>query len=175
MQFFKYLFFIIFLSTANATDIKETIVTKEMGSCASNNLSYSAMKFYKIPLNEKYEDLDLYLRIILFFNNNGALTLRLTTQALIGCQISSTGEQVCSYRPMKDSWIKSSFILDKDITIAGLGKIEWRDITNSNRGFTLTFAEDFSSIHLRGREFIGGMVAVNFDQNGLNTINICKQ
>lgn len=176
MQFFKsfILSIFIFLSVAQAADLKDIIATKEQGSCQSKNLAFSAMRFYKVPLNEKYEEYDLYLRVILFFNLDGSLSQRTTVQALLGCQTSSTGEQICSFSPIHDQWTKSNYGLSDKITINNIGTIEFRDETNTNRGFVLTFADNFVYSQLRGKEFVGGMITVNFNQNGINTANICK-
>jgi hypothetical protein len=175
MQFFKILFLILFMSGAQASDLKDIITTRESGSCKTNNLSYSAMKFYKIPLFEKIESYDLYLRVLLFFNQDNTLSLRLTTQALLGCQTLPSGEVACSYSPVNDQWIKSTYTEDGNIHVPELGIIELRNPLDTNRGFEMTFKDDFERLHLRGQKFIGGMVAVNFDQNGINTINICKE
>lgn len=175
MLFFKSLLIslTIFLSVAQAADLKDIIVTREMGSCQTNNLTFSAMRFYKIPLNQKYEEYDLYLRFILFYNLDGTLSLRTTVQALLGCQTTSTGE-MCSFSPIDDQWTKSTYDLKEKITINKIGIIEFRDEANTNRGFVLTFTDDFAYSHLRGKEFIGGMITVNFDQNGINTAKLCK-
>ncbi|MBC7712533.1 MAG: hypothetical protein H7177_04315 [Rhizobacter sp.] len=157
------------MSGAQASDLKNIIQTREYGSCASNNLSYSAMKFYKIPLNEKYENHDLYLRVLLFFNPDGTLSMRSTTQALLGC----SGD-ACSYHPVDDSWLKITYEENGVITIKELGTIKFKNPADTNRGFELTFDNNFPYPHLQNHSFIGGMVAVNFDQNGKNTINICN-
>lgn len=55
MPFFKSLFLAFLLTipaVVFAAGIEEAILTKELGSCATNNLAFTAMKFYKIPLNE---------------------------------------------------------------------------------------------------------------------------
>ena len=176
MLFFKSLLLtsFIFISVAQAADLKDIIATRELGSCQTNNLAYSAMRFYKVPLNEKYEEYDLYLRVILFFNLDGSLSIRTTVQALLGCQTTSTGDQVCSFSPIHDQWTKSVYDLKETITINHLGSIELKDESNTNRGFVITFANDFIYPVLRGREFIGGMISVNFNQDGINTAKICK-
>lgn len=176
MLFFKSLLicFIIFMSGAHASDIKTLSLSKEMGSCETNNLAFSAMRFYKIPLNQKYEDYDLYLRVILFFNADGTHVLRTTVQALLGCQTSSSGEQVCSFSPLDDKWTSSNYMVSDKILIKNIGEIELRDETNINRGFVLTFADNFLYPHLRGQEFIGGMISVNFNQFAVNTAKLCK-
>lgn len=176
MLFFKSLLIslTIFLSVAQAADLKDVITSREIGSCQTNNLVFSAMRFYKVPLNQKYEEYNLYLRVILFFNIDGTLSLRTTVQALLGCQTTSTGEQMCSFSPIEDQWSKSTYDLKEKITINKIGTIDFRDETNTNRGFVLTFADDFIYSHLRGQEFIGGMISVNFNQNGINTTKLCK-
>lgn len=176
MQFFKILFLSLFvMSEAKASDLKQIIISKEYGSCETNNLYFSAMKFYKIPLNQKYENYDLYLRVLLFFNLDNTLSLRLNTQALLGCQTTTAGEEACSYLPVENTWIKTHFIQTEIISVDELGSIELINPTNTNRGFELTFKETYHRPHLRGQKFIGGMVAVNFNQHGTNTINICKE
>ena len=175
MLFFKFLFIsIMLMSGAYASGITELITSKSYGACETNNLFFSAMKFYKIPLNEKYESYDKYLRLILFFNLDGTLSLRTSTQALLGCQTSNSGEVFCSYRPLTDSWLKTHFSEDGIISIKELGDITFQNPSDLNRGFALTFNQNAPYPHLNGQSFIGGMVSVNFDQNGNNTINICK-
>jgi hypothetical protein len=132
------------------------------------------MKFYKIPLHEKYENYDVQLRVILFFNPDGSMSLRVTTQALIACETWPTGE-MCSYKALSDSWAKTNYELNKTITIGKLGTIEWKDESSENRGFVLTFAKDYAIESVRNLSFLGGMVTVNFDQNAQNTLNICKK
>lgn len=102
------------------------------------------------------------------------MSLRTTTQALIGCQSSENGE-ICSYKAINDSWVKDYYQLNKVISVNNLGTIEWTDENSDNRGFTLTFAQNYPAPMLRGLSFIGGMVTVNFDQNANNTLNICKK
>lgn len=167
------LFLISIMSVAQAADMKDIIYTKELGSCETKNLAFSAMRFYKVPLNQKYQDYDLYLRIIMFFNEDRTLSLRSTVQALLGCQTSTSGEQICSFSPLSDQWVKSTYKLDQTITIEKLGSILMTDETNVNRGFTMTFSKDFAYPHLRKESFIGGMISVNFNQNGVNTAKLC--
>ncbi|QDK41953.1 hypothetical protein DOM21_10940 [Bacteriovorax stolpii] len=176
MLFSKTLFLILFsMSGAMASDLKTTIESKELGSCETQNLLYSAMRFYKIPLNEKYDNTyDVYLRVILFFNQDGSLSLRSTTQALIGCQTSTSGEELCSFKPLYDQWLKGVYTTDKAVHVSLLGDIVFTNPANINRGFTLTFKKDFLYPHLEGQSFPGGMVSVNFNQDGKNVLNICK-
>lgn len=176
MLFFKIsiLFYLLF-SGVQASELNSIILSREYGSCQANNLHYSAMKFYKIPLNEKFESYDTFLRIILFFNQDGTLTERLTIQALLGCQTTSQGEVACSYHALKDTWLKSVYTnINEVITIQNIGEIIFTKPEDLNRGFTLHFKDDFDYHHLSGESFSGGMVSVNFDQNARNTINICK-
>lgn len=176
MQFFKSLLVVlIILSKVQAfesSNLKDIIQTKEYGSCETNNLSFSSMKFYKIPLNEKYENYDLYLRILLFFNLDGSLSVRTTTQALLGCQAD-----FCSYHPINDTWTKSHYSIlesDKKIHVPNLGVIDYYNPSDINRGFELEFNSEYKYPHLAGQKFIGGMVSVNFNQDGVNTMNICR-
>ncbi len=176
MLFSKIILTALFLiSGAFASDLKTVIASKEMGSCETKDLMYSAMRFYKIPLNEKYDDTyDVYLRLILFFNQDGSLSLRSTTQALIACQTSNTGEELCSFKPLFDQWLKSTYTADAEINVPFLGTVIFSNPQNINRGFTLNFKDDFIYPHLQGRSFPGGMVSVNFNQDGKNVQNICK-
>nr|BDT28159.1 hypothetical protein BHI3_16250 [Bacteriovorax sp. HI3] len=176
MQFFKIIFITFFLmSGAMASDLKTTIESKELGSCETQNLMYTAMRFYKIPLNEKYDNTyDIYLRVILFFNQNGSLSLRSTTQALIGCQTSNSGEELCSFKPLYDQWLKGDYSASEAVHVPLLGDITFTNPANINRGFTLTIKKDFIYPHLEGQSFPGGMVNVNFNQDGKNVLNICK-
>ena len=181
MLFFKSLILSIFIflsagqAIATTVDLKDIIKTTELGSCQTNDLAYTSMKFYKIPLNQKYEDYDLYLRIILFFGPENTLSLRSTIQALLGCQTSSSGEEICSFRPLNDQWVKLPFDVSDKIFIPQVGTIDFRDQSNINRGFVLTFSNDFSYTQLRAKEFSGGMIKVNFNQDGINTAKICKK
>lgn len=176
MQFFKSIIvcLMILLPVAHAAGLKEIVVTQELGSCETNNLAFSAMRFYKIPLNQKYENYDLYLRVILFFNQDNSLSMRTTVQALLGCQVTPSGQELCSFGPLADQWNQASYQLDDRIVIPQIGTILFKDETNVNRGFTLTFSDDFSYPHLRGQEFVGGMVTTNFNQYGKNSAAICK-
>lgn len=177
MQFSKIFVLLMTLITsgAYASDVKEIILSKEYGSCETRDLMFSAMKFYKIPLNEKYDETyDIYLRLILFFNADGTLTLRSTTQALIGCQTSSSGEELCSFKPLMDQWLKGEYTLLETINVPMIGSINLVNPENTNRGFNLKFKSKFTYPHLEGKEFPGGMVSVNFNQDGKNVINICK-
>lgn len=176
MQFFKSLLLCltILLPVAHAAGLKDIVVTKELGSCETNDLAFSAMRFYKIPLNQKYENYDLYLRIILFFNQDNSLSMRSTVQALLGCQTTPSGQELCSFGQINDQWIQSSYQLDEKISVPRIGSIHFKDETNVNRGFTLTFSDDFTYPHLRGHEFIGGMITTNFNQHGKNSISICN-
>jgi len=176
MQFFKsiILCLLILLPVAHAAGLKDTIVARELGSCETNDLTFSAMRFYKIPLNQKHEQYDLYLRIILFFNQDNSLSMRTTVQALLGCQITPSGQELCSFGPVADQWSQTSYQLDDKVTISQIGSIYFKDETNINRGFTLTFSDDFAYPHLRGQVFVGGMVSTNFNQHGKNSAAICK-
>lgn len=176
MPFFKITLIAFFMmstvfavDTSDKADIKTAIISTASGSCETNNLMFSAMKFYKIPLNEKYENYDVYLRVILFFAADQSLSLRLTKQALLGCQTTSSGEELCSFRPLEDQWSKRSYHISENILIPGFGDIELSDPTNLNRGFNLTFHGNFP-----GQTFPGGMVLVNFNHEGKNTAFICK-
>lgn len=178
MQFFKSLIVLVALITgAHARGLGEIIESKQSGSCETRDLMFSAMKFYKIPLNEKYDNTyDVYLRVILFFNQDGSLSLRSTTQALISCQTSTTGEEMCGFKPLQDQWLKGNYFghSPEKILVPFLGSIAFTLPDNINRGFTLTFKDDFIYPHLRGQSFPGGMVSVNFNQDGVNVYNICK-
>lgn len=176
MQFFKFLLlFLILTSGAYASDIRDLIESREYGSCETNNLYFSAMKFYKIPLNEKHEGYDTFLRVILFFNQNGSLTERVTTQALLGCQTIPNGDVACSYHALEDIWVQYEYaIFNNVVSVKNIGTITLEDPADLNRGFSLKFHNDFGYPHLRGKVFAGGMVSVNFNQHAQNIINICK-
>ena len=170
MRFFKLILIAVFvLNTAFAVDMKTAIISTPSGSCETNNLMFSAMKFYKIPLNERYESYDVYLRVILFFAADESLSLRLTKQALLGCQTTSSGEELCSFKPLDDQWIKGNYSIDEKINVPNLGTIELSNPSNLNRGFFLNFNSSFP-----GQSFPGGMVLVNFNHEGKNTAFICK-
>lgn len=176
MQFFKSLLLCLnfLLPVAQAAGLKDIIVTRELGSCETRDLAFSAMRFYKIPLNQKYENYDLYLRVILFFNDDQSLSMRTTVQALLGCQITPSGQELCSFGPMDDKWNQTTYQLNNKIIVPQIGSILFRDETNINRGFTLTFSDDFAYPHLRGHEFTGGMITANFNQFGKNSAVLCN-
>lgn len=168
MLFFKKIFILslAFTLRVEASDLMDTIATREMGSCETNNLSFTAMKFYKIPLNETFEDLPVHLRILFFFNTDYSVITRLTKQALISCQTLPSGDQACAYKPIADQWLPPTPFSSKDLTIeTEVGQINWINPENSNRGFQIT---------LNGKSFSGGMVQVNFNQFGVNTAKICS-
>jgi hypothetical protein len=180
MQFSKILIpFILVLAfafKANATDLMDTIESKQLGSCETNNLSFASMKFYKIPMEEKHEGMDVFLRVLFFFNQDHSLVTRFTTQALVGCQTTSSGEEACSYKPLKDNWFQSRFLLlsSDELEIPEIGKVKFYNPQNDNRGFQLQLSPTFSVIKLQNKSFIGGMVRVNFNQQGINTAKLCS-
>lgn len=179
MRFFKNIITLIALAfafQANASDLMDTIVSQQLGSCETNNLSFTAMKFYKIPLEEKHEGMDVFLRVLFFFNKDHSLTTRFTTQALIGCQTTSSGDEACSYKPLKDNWMKSRFYLlsSDELEVPEIGKVLFYNPQNNNRGFQLQFSPTFSNEKLQNKTFIGGMVRVNFNQQGINTAKLCS-
>ena len=99
--------------------------------------------------------------------------MRTTTQALLGCQAD-----FCSYHPINDTWSKISYSLnffDKKIHIPILGIIDYYNPEDINRGFELEFTSEYKLPHLAGKKFIGGMVSVNFNQDGINTMNLCRK
>ncbi len=143
-----------------------------MGSCSTNNLSFTAMKFYKIPLNETYEGREVFLRLLFFFNLDGSLTTRVTRQALLSCS-----NNLCSYHQVSDAYVRSQFVItnEHDLIIPATGLIHFTNPENSNRGFSLTFSSTYPIEALRDSSFIGGMVNVNFNQQGTNTAKLCSQ
>ena len=169
MRFFKIkaIFFVLaFALQAKASDLLGTVVTRELGACETNNLSFTAMKFYKIPLEETYEDRPVHLRILFFFNDDYSVVTRLTKQALISCQTLPSGDEACAYRPLSDQWLPSTSFSTRNLTIkTELGQISWINPENSNRGF---------QIKLNEKSFNGGMVQVNFNQFGVNAAKICS-
>lgn len=170
MRFFSLILIAVFIfGNAHASDLKTAIISTSQGSCETNNLMFTAMKFYKIPLNEKYENYDVFLRVILFFAADQSLSLRLTKQALLGCQTTSSGDQLCSYQPLEDQWIKTRYEINDQITVPDLGIIQLLNPNDLNRGFSLKFQNSFP-----GQVFPGGMVLVNFNHEGKNTAFICK-
>lgn len=171
MRFFSLPFHVFFIALAfafqaNASGLMGTIVSREMGLCSTNNLSFTAMKFYKIPQAETYEDRPVFLRVLFFFNNDFTVTTRVTKQALISCQTLPSGDEACAYRPLEDQWIKNEKFEMNDRTIqTALGDVNFINPENINRGF---------EFHFQGKKFIGGMVQVNFNQHGVNTARLCQ-
>lgn len=167
---------LVSVSMSQDLDMESIIESKSYGTCETKDLYFSAMKFYKISLNETYEGLPVQLRMLFFFNRDKTLVTRLTTQALIGCQTTSTGEEACSYRPLNDQWIKGlyEFTQNNQVSIDKIGTVTFFNPENQNRGFRLKFSADFSLIKLQNLEQVGGMVKVNFNQNGINTTRMCE-
>lgn len=179
MQFFKssiLFFMLVSVSMSQDMDMESVIESKSYGTCETKDLFFSAMKFYKISLNETYEGLPVQLRMLFFFNRDKTLVTRLTTQALLGCQTTSTGEEACAYKPLNDQWIKGQYELSQNdqVAIEKIGTVTFLNPENQNRGFRLKFSADFPMIKLQNAEQSGGMVKVNFNQHGINTAKLCE-
>lgn len=175
MQFFKIILFfgaLAFALQANASGLLDTVITREYGSCQTNNLRYSAMKFYKIPINERGQN--LFLRALFFFNADESFRLRLTKQELLGCQTLPSGDQACSYRPVADEWFEGHFSTHGNQIIDTNYAYIIRMNDDLNRGFRILF-KSFLGLEIKYDDaYVGGMVETNFDQFGNNTINICR-
>lgn len=155
-------------STPNDFDWVANVMMKKLGSCQTHDLNFRALRFTKISLQS-----NLFLRVILFLRPNNSVAVRLTTQELLGCQTSSSGTEVCSYRPLTNSWSESLWSMsNNEIYIGALGLIHG-DLTSNV--LSLSFAADFPIAEIANSTHQGSMVAVNFDDRGVNTQKLCQE
>jgi hypothetical protein len=149
----------------------------KMGSCEEHNLAFNAARFSKIPLGFKRDNLDIYLQMILFFSDEGIVTVRTTEMGLAGCQQTDQGE-VCSYRPYPDTKIRYQSTWNELtpglISIAGLGSIQKIRDDYPWLGFKFTFNANYSYPVLRDVVSVGGKVQINFDESDRNVVLICR-
>lgn len=154
----------------------EDLKYAQMGSCETKNLSFNAARFGKIPLGIKRDGLDVYLQMIIFFSDEGALRMRTMEMGLVGCKMTPQGE-VCGYRPYSESktlevatWIEEN----NSLVIPGLGRLEKIRDDFPWLGFKLTFNADYPNPVLRSVESIGGKVQVNFNSDDKNVSQLCQ-
>lgn len=147
------------------------ILMSRVGSCQSGNLHFRALRFTKIPLNSALNN--LFLRVILFIRPNNTEAVRLTTQELLGCQTSTNGGEVCSYRPVSDAWFESSWEREgSGIRFGAVGLLNYNSFESK---LELAFHPDFAIPEVQGKVFFGNMVSVNFSDLGINTQKICQE
>lgn len=160
----------LFAQTSSVESWEQQIFMSQTGSCEGQNLNFRALRFTKIPLIS--ENNNLFLRIILFVRPDNTLAIRTTIQELITCQTSSSGSEICSYRPISNSWAESSWNknnLTQNVDLDHLGNIHFE-----NSELSIHFSADYEMPEVAGKNFNGSMVLVNFDDHGVNTANLCK-
>jgi|GEM_PF-887999 len=143
-----------------------------IGSCETNNLSFNAARFSKIPTHEVRDGLEVYLQIILFLHPDQNASIRVMKQGLIGCN-----EKVCSYKPFLDTkkiFHASWNWLDEKMNIPMLGTIEKIRDDFPWLGFKLKTNNDFLIDEARNLEVIGGKIQINFNLLDVNVVTICK-
>jgi len=139
-----------------------------IGSCETSNLSFNAARFSKFNLSKQRDGLDLYLQMILFFNNaDESVVVRTMEMGLVNCQMTKDG-QVCSFRPYGDTkklFTKKYFIFNDKILIEDIGEI-------------VKIRDDFPwmGYQLNSIEFgesLGGKVQINFNHQDINVGRMC--
>jgi hypothetical protein len=151
---------------------------QSMGSCLENNLSFNTARFTKIDLKTKRDNLDIYLQILLFFNDDGLVRVRTQEMGLVSCQLDpQTSAQVCSFKPYPET--KKIFetnwaFENENLVISKIGSISKIRDDYPWLGFELLISDDFSYEIARYTSVIGGKVQINIDQYDTNTARICK-
>jgi hypothetical protein len=149
-----------------ATDWSE-IYSQPTGSCETNNLNFTALRFTKIPLSKE----NLYLRIIVFVRSDNTQAIRTTTQELLGCQTASDGSELCSYRPIDNFWHEDHWHeLPEGLDLGAAGTFAKLGENN----YSMTLPKDFMYPEIAGKTFPGKMILVNFNDHGVNSANLCK-
>lgn len=149
--------------------------TQEYGSCKLKNLFFSALRINKIALGTKWQDKDVYLRLVLFMQPDGTYTARLNEQALLGCRNNSEGEEVCTFKPLTNAWTKGSWSMMGDsVNVEGIGVLT-KEGDVRYRDYQVHFNNDFSYPQAAAQAFKGPMILVNFDSNGVNSTTICSK
>lgn len=138
------------------------------GSCESKNLSFNAARFSKFKLNKTRDDLELYLQMILFFDQaSNQVIVRTMEMGLVECKVTSDGN-VCSFRPYNDTkklLIKNYQVSDRKILVEDFGEIiKVRD------DFPWLGYEFSSSIY---GQILGGKVQINFNHQNINVGRLC--
>ncbi len=167
----KKIIFILLLLTQNVfaqNDWEKDVFMSSVGSCKSNNLNFNALRFTKIPLNLD----NVFLRIILFVRPDNTQAIRLTTQELLGCQTSSNGAKICSYRPLKNFWYEAHW--NNNLESLEMGDFGVLSKSSSDGIYSLRLPQTFQYPEVSGKTIFGNMVLVNFDDHGVNTANLCK-
>lgn len=168
MKSFLFVMFSLLSLTVFADSSWENqVIYTKVGSCETNNLNFKVLRFTKIPLSAD----KMFLRIIVFIRPDNTQSIRLTTQELLGCQ-TTNGNEVCSYRPVENHWLESSWLKENDLlNLKELGELSF----DENLGtYSIRLPNNFSIAELSGKSFKGNMVLVNFDDHGVNTANLCK-
>lgn len=152
------------------------LVYGQNGSCETNNLTFNAGRFSKIDLKKIRDNLNVYLQIILFIEENGEVKLRTTEQGLVSCKETQQGT-VCSYRPFNDTkkiYQSSWNITNDELIIDHLGTIKIIRPDFPWTGYELTIAEGFLYPESVGEKVIGGKVQVNFNKDDKNIASLCQ-
>jgi hypothetical protein len=139
-----------------------------MGSCETKNLSFNAARFSKFKLNKKRDDLELYLQMILFFDQaENRVIVRTMELGLVECRVTNDGN-VCSFRPYNETkkiFTKDYQIIENKIVIEELGEIiKVRD------DYPWQGYEFNSSIF---GQSLGGKVQINFNHQDINVGRLC--
>ena len=119
-----------------------------MGSCLENNLSFNTARFTKIDLKTKRDNLDIYLQILLFINDDGLVRVRTQEMDLVNCQLDpQTRAQVCSFKPYPET--KKIFetnwaFENENLVISKIGSISKIRDDYPWLGFELQISDDFS-------------------------------
>lgn len=163
---------LLFSSYAEAGSWEELAYSNEVGSCATRDLNFTSLRFTKLALGQR--ESKLFMRVLVFLRPDNTQAIRLTTQELLGCQTNSKGEEICSYRPITNEWVQSSWIKDLNSGELNLGIIGNLHFNEADKSFSIKFPTDFSYPELAGKSFQGKMVLVNFNSFGVNTANLCN-
>lgn len=149
-------------------DWAEDLNYYSIGSCETKNLTFNAARFSKFKLNQQRDGLDLYLQMILFFDQaNQQVIVRTMEMGLVECQMTKDGN-VCSFRPYNDTkklLTKFYQVIDQKIVVDDFGEI-------------IKVREDFPWL---GYEFnspiygqsLGGKVQINFNHQDINVGRLC--
>jgi len=128
---------------AEFSDIKY----QSYGACSSNNLSFNTARFTKINLGFKRDNLDIYLQILLFINDDGIVRVRTQEMGLVECKNDSqNGGEICSFKPYSSTkkLFESKWSYEQNrLVIEGVGSITKIRDDFPWLGFELTIASDF--------------------------------
>lgn len=139
-----------------------------IGSCETKNLSFNAARFSKFKLNKMRDGLELYLQMILFFNQtDNSVIVRTMELGLVECR-DTNDSNVCSFKPFNDTkklFTKNYQTNDSKIVIEEMGEISKIRDDFPWQGFVFQ-----SSIF---GQSIGGKVQINFNHQDINVGRLC--